>query len=99
MTTPAPGWYPDTTGLPVQRYWDGQQWTPATAPIAGDTGERFTVNYGFALLAALSLAATLFFGVPLLFTGAGSFGMMWLLWGGMWTAIWSAFAMQRTWRR
>lgn len=30
---PAPGWYPDPSGVPVQRYWDGQKWGPqAPAP-------------------------------------------------------------------
>jgi hypothetical protein len=30
-----PGWYPDPSGQPgVQRYWDGQQWTPHSAPLA-----------------------------------------------------------------
>ncbi|WP_225731246.1 MULTISPECIES: DUF2510 domain-containing protein [unclassified Nocardia] len=22
-----PGWYPDLTGAPIQRYWDGTKWT------------------------------------------------------------------------
>ena len=25
--SPPPGWYPDPSGAPGQRYWDGQQWT------------------------------------------------------------------------
>jgi Protein of unknown function (DUF2510) len=24
--SPPPGWYPDPSGAPGQRYWDGQQW-------------------------------------------------------------------------
>ncbi|MFZ0904944.1 MAG: NINE protein [Mycobacterium sp.] len=34
MTSPqsAPGWYPDPSGGPGQRYWDGQQWQAAGAP-------------------------------------------------------------------
>ena len=33
--SPAPGWYPDPSGAPGQRYWDGQQWTiPARPPAA-----------------------------------------------------------------
>ena len=31
----APGWYPDPSGAPHQRYWDGAQWTDDTAPYAG----------------------------------------------------------------
>jgi hypothetical protein len=32
---PAPGWYPDPTGGPGQRYWDGAQWQapPPPAPM------------------------------------------------------------------
>lgn len=102
MTTPA-GWYPDPSGLPVQRYWDGQQWTSTTAPFAApftpNTGERVTINYGFALLAGISLLATLFFAIPLMMNGISGMGLAWLFWGGLWTAIWSAFAYQRSWRR
>jgi hypothetical protein len=29
----APGWFPDPAGVPVQRYWDGAQWTDHTAPL------------------------------------------------------------------
>ena len=32
MTHYAPeGWYPDPTGVPQQRFWDGEQWTQAIA--------------------------------------------------------------------
>lgn len=27
------GWFPDPTGLPAQRWWDGQQWSDRTAPL------------------------------------------------------------------
>ncbi|MGC0364834.1 hypothetical protein ABH922_002818 [Rhodococcus sp. 27YEA15] len=27
------GWYPDPSGNPMQRYWDGGQWTDHTAPL------------------------------------------------------------------
>jgi len=30
-----PGWYPDPTGLPAQRWWDGLDWTKYQAPLAG----------------------------------------------------------------
>ncbi|WP_018352296.1 phospholipid scramblase-related protein [Longispora albida] len=34
MTTPPPppGWYPDPSGTPGHRWWDGQQWTAHTQP-------------------------------------------------------------------
>jgi hypothetical protein len=33
--TPAPGWYPDPTG--VERWWDGTQWTPSTRQPSPDS--------------------------------------------------------------
>lgn len=36
-TTP-PGWYPDPSGAPGQRYWDGLQWTDHAAPPPGGAG-------------------------------------------------------------
>jgi Protein of unknown function (DUF2510) len=29
-----PGWYPDPTGLPFERYWDGVRWVESTRPFA-----------------------------------------------------------------
>jgi Protein of unknown function (DUF2510) len=29
---PPPGWYPDPSGAPHQRYWDGARWTDHIAP-------------------------------------------------------------------
>lgn len=31
----APGWYPDPTGIPAQRWWDGVGWTGHSAPAPG----------------------------------------------------------------
>lgn len=69
MTTPPPppGWYPDPAGQ-GQRYWDGIQWGPV-APVTTATqpakqGGRFTIHYGFALLAIFSLLGTV---VPSIF--------------------------------
>ncbi len=28
MTQPPPGWYPDPSGAPTNRYWDGSKWAP-----------------------------------------------------------------------
>lgn len=101
-----PGWYPDPSGAVGQRYYDGITWTATTAvgtPAA--TAGRFTIHYGFALLAIFSLLGTV---LPsgLLFSanvgntetsGAGTtMAVLWLLWGGMWTLIWGAFAIHHT---
>ena len=101
MSTPTPppaGWYPP------------QQTVQPAQPA------RFTIHYGFALLATFSLLGTL---IPSIFwfvaaghmtsdpgtdphaaAGAagiaGSFGIIWMLWGGMWTLIWAAFAINHT---
>jgi uncharacterized protein len=29
----SPGWYPDPSGQPAARWWDGQRWTPALTPV------------------------------------------------------------------
>ncbi|AIM40980.1 hypothetical protein PBI_SQUIRTY_33 [Mycobacterium phage Squirty] len=103
--SPPPGWYPDPAGSGGQRYWDGQRWTEHYAPraVAAQIADRrFTVNYGFALLAFFSLLATV--GLPLLAMAGGAgasvgpFAILWMLWGGMWTLVWTAFAIQHTLR-
>jgi host cell surface-exposed lipoprotein/uncharacterized protein DUF2510 len=33
-SSPPPGWYPDPSGGPSQRYWDGTRWTDAFQPAA-----------------------------------------------------------------
>ena len=75
---------------------------------------RFTIHYGFALLALFSLLGTV---IPtiIMFAAAGDtassdtsqagqdvagigagMAILWLLWGGMWTLIWAAFAINHT---
>lgn len=52
---PSPaGWYPDTTGRPQQRYWDGSQWTTHFAPPtpAPDPG-RSSGLYALGLITAI----------------------------------------------
>jgi hypothetical protein len=128
----APGWYLDPSGSGQQRYFDGVNWGPLapTAPPPPhllqpqqrtSQPSRFTIHYGFALLAVFSLLGTV---IPSIFwfasaanvhtdpnatqseidgaTAAGGmmsfFGVGWLFWGGMWTLIWTAFAIQHTLR-
>jgi hypothetical protein len=40
--TPPPGWYPDPSGAPGQRYWDGRAWhaSPGPPPSASSTTGR-----------------------------------------------------------
>lgn len=33
QSAPPPGWYPDPSGGPYGRWWDGQQWADATQPL------------------------------------------------------------------
>jgi hypothetical protein len=40
--SPAPGWYPDPTGAPGQRYWDGNTWTEQTRADAPDAASAPT---------------------------------------------------------
>ncbi|WNG89547.1 DUF2510 domain-containing protein [Mycobacterium sp. ITM-2016-00317] len=124
----APGWYPDPSGNGGQRYFDGTAWGPTAPPPPTppqrrphNNERRFTIHYGFALLAIFSLLGTV---IPTLFWFAsaanvdvepgasqseresaeaaggilGFFGVGWLLWGGMWTLIWAAFAVHHTLR-
>ena len=35
---PAPGWYPDPSGAPKSRYWDGRRWTPDEPAPTNKTG-------------------------------------------------------------
>jgi hypothetical protein len=116
VTTPPatpPGWYPDPAGGPYLRWFNGTAWTDQYQPAAqhsfasaAPAERRFTIHYGFALIALCSLIGTLIFGMPLLATagdkdthGFGAvMGILWMLWGGMWTLIWTAFAVQHTLR-
>lgn len=100
-----PGYYPDPAGGPTPRWFNGTTWTEQHAPPPEPA--RFTIHYGFALLAMFSLLATLFIGIPMLVSsGSGTdpeasgmaalMAVLWLGWGGMWTLIWTAFAINHT---
>lgn len=74
---PPAGWYPDPSGSGQQRYFDGISWgpvAPTAAPYAPPTQQRtqpsrFTIHYGFALLAFFSLLGTV---IPAFFWFAGA---------------------------
>jgi hypothetical protein len=104
---PGPGFYRDPAGGPARRWFNGTSWTDHYAPPSQPS--RITIHYGFALLAILSLMATLFFGIPMMVAaghqsetdpdGSGAaavFALLWMGWGGMWTLIWTAFAVNHT---
>lgn len=42
VTTPA-GWYPDPSGGPGQRYWDGQEWAPETPQRKMSRGAKIAI--------------------------------------------------------
>lgn len=104
----APGWYPDPNGE-GQRYFDGTKWGPHAPtdkpppPPRAAAEPRFTIHYGFAVLAFFSLLGTLIPAIIMMSSsdpkgiGAGM-GVLWMLWGGVWTLIWAAFAVQHTLR-
>lgn len=111
--TNQPGWRADPDGAPMLRFHDGHQWTSHTAPLpaaptqppqGNDRSDgRITIHYGFALLAVLSLLGTLLFGIPMFAADSGDgigagMGTLWIMWGGMWTLIWTAFAINHTLR-
>lgn len=88
---PAPGWYPDPSGGPGQKYWDGQQWqsnTPAqpaaVAPYGG--GQYAQVDmYGRPLSDKSKLVAGLLqfflggFGIGRFYLGYTTIGVFQLL--------------------
>lgn len=81
-------------------------------PQAPGEPARITIHYGFALLAIFALLGTVIPSVIMFLSagsaddgsqagqdvagvGAGM-AFLWLLWGGMWTLIWAAFAINHT---
>lgn len=55
MTTPA-GWYPDPSGAPGLKYWDGRQWWLGRSPQKLTTAERLVITsfcVTFGVLAAI----------------------------------------------
>lgn len=60
--TPTPGWYPDPSGAPLQRYWDGASWSGHTAPPTGPAPaapRRKWIPWAIAAVCALLLVALL----------------------------------------
>jgi Protein of unknown function (DUF2510)/Domain of unknown function (DUF4190) len=91
--TPSPppaGWYPDPSGAPGQRYWDGTAWTdqdapptagqPQPSPVGLAQGPRPRNGLGIAAL-ILGVLGALSGLIPLLFWIAGILGVIGLILG------------------
>ena len=119
MSTPTPPpsgeWYPQQQQPYPYRV--QQQPYPYPYPVQQRPAPaRYTIHYGFSLLAIFSLLGTVIPTV-IMFAAAGStasdksldhesasaaagmgseMAILWLLWGGMWTLVWAAFAVNHT---
>jgi hypothetical protein len=88
-TTPA-GWYPDPSGAPGQRYWDGTAWTdheapptaaqpqPATEVLAHVAPPRNGLGLAALILGIIGAISGI---IPLLFWLAGTLGVIGLILG------------------
>lgn len=56
-----PGWYPDPSGAPRQRYFDGTQWTDACTPLADDAQPRKkpAIGLGVIVLGVIGLVMSM----------------------------------------
>jgi hypothetical protein len=58
-----PGWYPDPSGVPVQRWWDGASWSAHTAPAGyASHGSTTIVNLAPPKSVGVAFVLTFFFG-------------------------------------
>ena len=81
MTTPKPpaaGWYPDPTGAPGQRYFDGIDWADVSTPPTSADGlsRKAAVAIGVCVLSGIGLvmsmqSTNLFAGTGTIWTGVG----------------------------
>jgi Domain of unknown function (DUF4352)/Protein of unknown function (DUF2510)/Domain of unknown function (DUF4190) len=79
-TLPPPGWYPDPSGSPVQRYWDGTAWTAGEAPTA--TAPQRPPRNGFGVAALiLGIIGVLTGIIPFFFWLAVILGIIGLILG------------------
>lgn len=73
MTAPppaSPGWYPDPSGSPQRRYWDGSTWTenvaPYDAPPTTGAAPVATSSMSKGCIWALVIGAVLLLVIPIL---------------------------------
>jgi hypothetical protein len=79
--TPPAGWYPDPSGAPVQRYWDGTAWSGQEAPRATTLPPSSARNgLGIAAL-ILGIIGAISGLIPLFFWLAGILGVIGLILG------------------
>lgn len=65
--SPAPGWYPDPSGAPSQRYFDGQQWTDQHSARADPAQLAAKKSSGLAITALVMGIAAICLGlIPIL---------------------------------
>ena len=69
-----PGWYPDPSGQPQSRYWDGVQWTASTQPAPAPATGRSGAVPGVVVGAVVAVLALLLGGALLLARLASSAG-------------------------
>jgi hypothetical protein len=55
----SPGWFPDPAGEPIQRYWDGTQWTKDTRPFPPPVKPESRIESGEVPSAAPIMSARL----------------------------------------
>ena len=73
--SPSPGWYPNLEGGPALRWFNGTDWTyqyqapPQQFAPPPPAKRRFTIHYGFVVVAVISLLATV---VPSIFMFAAA---------------------------
>ena len=55
------GWYPDPSGAPRQRYFNGMQWTDACTPLADDVAprKRTAISLGVIVLGIVGLVMSM----------------------------------------
>ena len=71
----APGWYPDPSGGPTRRYFDGMKWTDQVLPIevpAAPPSSKALRRFVFLLVASLVTAIVAFVAMQLAFGAAAN---------------------------
>ncbi|WP_081343505.1 DUF2510 domain-containing protein [Mycobacteroides chelonae] len=81
---PAPGWFPDPSGAPRQRYFDGAIWTEHTAPFAPPTTRQPGAQASASVAVAISTGRSVNHLLHFVLT---------ILTGGLWLFVWIPLAI------